>query len=187
LDRLPVDDRSLARTFIARHTAATEANFQAWLGATAACVRTPLAKQVTRRQLREEMMANHASLLRSFAVAAGAEPSARHYRDVFRPIDALRTVIAKMNGVRSLIIMTLLEGIYAASVMPCLASFARDLKSPDLRYTDVHCEADDLHMRDLVRALIAERRNSGTSDVAMTVTMRSALSCIGEIYGLKTT
>src|SRR5438094_2321261 len=71
--RLSLDER---RGIIARYTAVLEGNFIYWMTAAYLAVTTDQAHAIIRDNLHEEVRDNHPGMLRRFAIAANAVPTA---------------------------------------------------------------------------------------------------------------
>jgi hypothetical protein len=151
-DHLSPDDR---RGIIARYTAVLEGNFIAWMTATYLAVASEAAHSIIRDNLLEEVRDNHPGMLRRFATAAHAVPTASDSRAVARHLENVRAFVAQLSGAKLVLMMAFFEG-FITKFMPYLADLARRQGSAEQEYTDVHGLVDVVHTRELFRALDAE-------------------------------
>jgi hypothetical protein len=149
---LSPDDR---RGIIARYTAVLEGNFIYWMTATYLSVASAEAHAIIQDNLLEEVRDNHPGMLRRFAMAADATPTASDAVAVHRNLQNVRQFVARLSGVRLVLMMTFFEG-FITKFMPYLADLAVRQGSSEQEYTDVHGLVDVVHTRELLRALDAE-------------------------------
>jgi len=151
-EQLSADER---RGIIARYTAVLEGNFIYWMTGTYLSVRSPEAQSIIADNLHEEVGGNHPGMLRRFAVAAHAAPSALDRLAVDRELQNVRSFVARLSGVKLVLMMAFFEG-FIARFMSYLADLATRQGSTEQEYTEVHGICDIAHTQDLFRAFEAE-------------------------------
>jgi Iron-containing redox enzyme len=150
--QLSADER---RGIMARYTAVLEGNFIYWMTGTYLSVRSPEAQAIIVDNLREEVGDNHPGMLRRFALAAQAAPSESDRLAVDRELQNVRAFVARLSGVKLLLMMAFFEG-FIARFMAYLADLATRQGSTEQEYTDVHGTCDVAHTQGLFRAFEAE-------------------------------
>jgi hypothetical protein len=151
-EQLSADER---RGIVARYTAILEGNFIYWMTGTYLSVRSPEAQAIIADNLREEVGDNHPGMLRRFAVAAHAAPSEPDRMAVDRELQNVRAFIARLSGVKLVLMMAFFEG-FIARFMTYLADLATRQGSTEQEYTKVHGMCDIAHTQELFRAFEAE-------------------------------
>jgi hypothetical protein len=151
-EQLSPDER---RGIIARYTAVLEGNFIYWMTAAYLSVASQEAHAVIQDNLREEVRDNHPGMLRKFAIAAGAVPTASDALAVYRNLENVRLFVAGLSGVRIVLMMAFFEG-FITRFMPYLAELATRQGSTEQEYTQVHGLCDVAHTQALFRALQSE-------------------------------
>ena len=151
-DRLSAKER---RGIIARYAAVLEGNFIYWMTGAWLAVRSEAARLKILENLHEEVRDAHPLMMRKFAMAAGALPTAADTLAVHQPLTDVRLFIGRLSAVRIVITMAFFEGLIQR-FMPYLAELARLQGSADMEYTDVHGVCDVTHTEELYRALEAE-------------------------------
>lgn len=143
------------RDIIARYTAVLEGNFIYWMTATLIAVGTEDAKPILLENLHEEVRDSHPAMMRRFAVAAHAYPTAEDALAVDRDLAGVRMFLGRLSSVQSLLTMAFFEG-FIQKFMRYLAELARAQGSTDMEYTDVHGVCDIEHTAGLFRAFEME-------------------------------
>jgi hypothetical protein len=105
--------------------------------------------------LREEVRDSHPGMMRRFAIAANAAPTATDAEDVYRSLTDMRLFIGRLSPVPIVVTMAFFEG-FIQRFMPYLADLAQRQGSNEMEYTDVHGVCDITHTQELFRALDAE-------------------------------
>jgi len=143
------------RGIIARYSAVLEGNFIYWMTATYLAVESDEAHAIIEDNLREEVRDNHPGMLRKFAMAADAMPTDSDALAVNRDLQGVRQFVARLSGVRLVVMMAFFEG-WITKFMPYLAELAARQGSTEQEYTDVHGVVDIVHTQGLFQALDAE-------------------------------
>src|SRR5947208_3798144 len=143
------------RGIIARYTAVLEGNFIYWMTAAYLAVASDEAHAIIEDNLREEVRDNHPGMLRKFAMAADAMPTDSDALAVNRDLQGVRQFVARLSGVRLVVMMAFFEG-WITKFMPYLAELAARQGSTEQEYTDVHGVVDIVHTQGLFQALDAE-------------------------------
>jgi len=151
-ETLPADQQ---RGIIARYTAVLEGNFIYWMTATLLSVKSEEAQSIIVENLSEEVRDCHPGMMRRFALAADAAPSASDAMAVYRDLTNVRVYLGRLAAVPNLVAMAFFEG-FIQKFMAYLADLARRQGSSDMEYTDVHGVCDVTHTNELYRALSAE-------------------------------
>lgn len=145
-----------ARKIIQKYTAAIEGNFVGWMGAAAISARSVEGRYAASENLWVEMKDNHASMLRSFATSANAEPDQESFAQVAREVESIRGMVSEMSGLKNLVLMAVLENT-SAEFIPLLEKLAIACGSTNILYTKVHGEADILHANQFLWAVEHEK------------------------------
>lgn len=140
------------RGMIARYTAVLEGNFIYWMTAALLSVKSEEARPILTENLYEEVRDAHPAMLRRFAIAAHAFPTAADAFAVDGDLTAVRLFLGRLSGVQSVLTMAFFEG-YIQRFMGYLANLAAAQGSADMEYTDVHGVCDIEHTDGLFRAL----------------------------------
>lgn len=143
------------RGIIARYTAVLEGNFIYWMTGACLAVRSETARSKILENLHEEVRDSHPLMMRKFAMAARAVPTASDFMAVHQRLTHVRLFIGRLSAVRIVITMTFFESLIQR-FMPYLAELARLQGSAEMTYTDVHGVCDVAHTAELYRALQAE-------------------------------
>jgi hypothetical protein len=143
------------RGIIARYTAVLEGNFIYWMTAAYLSVQSEEARPILIDNLQEEVRDCHPEMLRRFAIAAHAFPSAEDAMAVREDLTKVRLFLGKMQGVQNVLTMGFFES-YIQRFMAYLADLAVAQGSTDLEYTDVHGVCDIAHSEGLLHALSSE-------------------------------
>jgi Iron-containing redox enzyme len=151
-DRLSPDDH---RGLIARYTTVLEGNFIYWMTAAHISVASAEARSIIRDNLHEEVRDNHPGMLRKFALAAHAAPTAADAAAVQRNLQNVRLWVAELSAPKIILMMAFFEA-FITRFMPYLAGLATRRGSAELEYTAVHGTLDAAHTQGLLRALDAE-------------------------------
>src|SRR2546423_14764933 len=115
------DDR---RGIMARYTAVLEGNFIYWMTGAYLSVSSDEARAKIIDNLREEVRDCHPGMMRRFAIAAQAVPSADDADAVYRNLMNVRQFIGKLEPVPVIVTMAFFEG-FIQRVMSYLAGLAR--------------------------------------------------------------
>jgi hypothetical protein len=152
----PEDLTSLQqRGIIARYTAVLEGNFIYWMTAAYLAVKSEEARPIIIENLTEEVRDSHPVMLRKFAMAAHAYPTAADAIAVDDELNQVRLFLGRLCGVQTLAAMAFFEA-FIQKFMAYLASLAVAQGSSELEYTDVHGICDIAHSEGLVLALASE-------------------------------
>lgn len=143
------------RGIIARYTAVLEGNFIYWMTATYLAVQSDDARPILIENLHEEVRDAHPAMMRRFAIAAHAFPTASDALAVHDDLTNVRLFLGKLSGVQSVLMMAFFEG-FIQRLMPYLAELAAAEGSADMEYTDVHGVCDIAHTAGLFNALEVE-------------------------------
>src|SRR5438105_10478801 len=143
------------RGIIARYTAVLEGNFIYWMTGAYISAGSDEARAKIMENLREEVRDCHPGMMRRFAIAAQAAPTATDTEAVYRNLMNVRLFIGRLAPVPIVVTMAFFEG-FIQRFMPYLADLARRQGSADMEYTDVHGVCDITHTQELFRALDAE-------------------------------
>jgi hypothetical protein len=143
------------RGIIARYTAVLEGNFIYWMTGAYLSVSSDEARARIIDNLREEVRDCHPGMMRRFAIAAQAVPTADDAEAVYRNLMNVRQFIGKLEPVPVVVTMVFFEA-FIQRFMAYLADLARRQGSAEMEYTDVHGVCDITHTQELFRALDAE-------------------------------
>lgn len=143
------------RGIIARYSAVLEGNFIYWMTAALLSIKSDEAQPIILDNLLEEVRDSHPAMLRRFAIAAHAFPTASDALAINDDLTKVRLFLGKLSGVQTLLTMALFEG-FIQRFMSYLADLAIAQGSNDLEYTDVHGVCDIAHTEGLIRALNSE-------------------------------
>jgi len=143
------------RGIIARYTAVLEGNFIYWMTGAYISAGSDEARAKIMENLREEVRDCHPGMMRRFAVAAQATPTATDAEAVYRNLMNVRLFIGRLTPVPIVVTMAFFEG-FIQRFMPYLAELAQRQGSAEMEYTDVHGICDVTHTQELFRALEAE-------------------------------
>ncbi len=180
-DIISVDE---AKNIIARYTAAVEGNFLAWMGAAVIYARSPQGEYAAKENLGVELKDNHQGMLRGFAKSAEAEPSLEHYQKVNEVVSSMRNFFSKENGLQALTVMATLE--HTSSIfIPYLAELAEKRGSKNLRYTDIHGEADIEHAKQFIWAVESELKLHDNAERKIDQAIGKTLTFLAEIFTKK--
>jgi hypothetical protein len=105
--------------------------------------------------LHEEVRDSHPLMMRKFAIAANAMPTAEDALAVNENLTRMRLFVGRLSAVPILTSMAFFEGLIQ-KFMPYLAELARMQGSSEMEYTDVHGVCDIAHTAGLYKALQAE-------------------------------
>jgi hypothetical protein len=140
---------------IARYTSVLEGNFIYWMTATYIAVKSDEVRPILAENLFEEVRDAHPVMMRKFAVAAHAFPTANDALSIDRELTNMRLFLGKLQGVQSVLTMAFFEG-WIQRFMGFLAELAGEQGSSEREYTDVHGVCDITHTAELFRALSLE-------------------------------
>jgi len=143
------------RGIIARYTAVLEGNFIYFMTATLLAVQSEDARPIILDNLHEEVRDAHPAMMRRFAIAAHAFPTASDALAVHEDLTKVRLFLGRLSGVQSLLTMAFFEG-FIQKFMAYLANLAAAQGSVEMEYTDVHGVCDVEHTDGLFRALSVE-------------------------------
>src|SRR5438552_3840939 len=148
------------RGIIARYTAVLEGNFIYWMTGAYIAAGSDEARAKIMENLREEVRDCHPGMMRRFAIAAQAMPTATDTDAVARNLMNVRLFIGRLAPVPIVVTMAFFEG-FIQRFMPYLAELAQRQGSAEMEYTDVHGICDVTHTQELFRALEAEMALAG--------------------------
>jgi hypothetical protein len=158
IDSLP-DPKELTseerRGIIARYSAVLEGNFIYWMTATVIAAKAEKSRPILLDNLLEEVRDCHPLMMRKFALAANAFPSAEDSLAVNDDLTKVRQFLGKLSPVKSVLMMGFFEG-FIQKFMSYLASLAAAQGSTEMEYTDVHGVCDIEHTAGLFKVLAAE-------------------------------
>lgn len=143
------------RGIIARYSAVLEGNFIYWMTATYLAIQSEEGRQIIIENLTEEVRDSHPAMLRKFAMAADAFPTAADALSINAELTKVRLFLGKLEGVQSLAAMAYFES-YIQRFMSYLADLAAARGSSERVYTDVHGVCDIAHSEGLFRAVSLE-------------------------------
>ena len=143
------------RGIIARYSAVLEGNFIYWMTATYLAIHVEEARDIIIENLTEEVRDSHPAMLRTFALAADAFPTAHDSLVINAELTKVRLFLGKLEGVQSLAAMAYFES-YIQRFMSYLADLAAARGSAERVYTDVHGVCDIAHSEGLFRAVSLE-------------------------------
>ena len=143
------------RAIIARYAAVLEGNFIYWMTGAYIAAGSDEARAKIIDNLREEIRDCHPGMMRRFAIAAHAAPTAQDAEAVYGNLMSVRRFIGRLEAVPNVVAMAFFEG-FIQRFMPYLADLASRQGSSDLEYTDVHGVCDITHTLELFQALEAE-------------------------------
>jgi hypothetical protein len=143
------------RGIIARYTAVLEGNFIYWMTGAYIAAGSDEARAKIMDNLREEVRDSHPAMMRRFAIAADAAPTAADAQDIYGNLSNVRQFIGRLSPVPIVVTMAFFEG-FIQRFMPYLADLAQRQGSSEMEYTDVHGVCDITHTQELFRALEAE-------------------------------
>jgi hypothetical protein len=143
------------RGVIARYAAVLEGNFIYWMTGALLAAKSDLAKEKIVENLHEEVRDSHPNMMRKFAIAANAVPTAADFAAVFNKLTDVRLFIGRLSPVPIVVSMAFFEG-FIQRFMPYLADLAKRQGSSEMEYTDVHGVCDIAHTEELYNALQAE-------------------------------
>ena len=143
------------RGILARYTAVLEGNFIYWMTGAYISAGSDEARAKIMENLREEVRDCHPGMMRRFAIAAQATPTATDAEAVYRNLMNVRLFIGRLTPVPIVVTMAFFEG-FIQRFMPYLAELAQRQGSAEMEYTDVHGICDVTHTQELFRALEAE-------------------------------
>lgn len=158
-DRLSLDE---CRAVIQRYAAAIEGNFIAWMGAAEISARSIEGRFAAGENLFVELKDDHAGMLHEFARSAHSLPQEEHFEAVHSVVDEVRQMVGEMSGIKTLTLMAMLETSSCVFV-PWLAQLAKKCGSTNLKYIDVHGEADVAHAERFLLAVDCERAHHTAS------------------------
>src|SRR5258708_18168156 len=150
--RLTSEER---RGIIARYTSVLEGNFIYWMTAAVIPAKAEQSRPILLENLYEEVHDAHPLMLRKFAMAANAFPTATDFLAVHDDLTKARLFLGKLSPVKSVLMMGFFEG-FLQTFMSYLACLAAEQGSTEMEYTDVHGVCDIEHTEGLFKVLAAE-------------------------------
>jgi hypothetical protein len=158
IDSLP-DPKKLTgeerRGIIARYASVLEGNFIYWMTAAVIASKAEQSRPILLGNLHEEVRDCHPLMMRKFALAANAFPTAEDAMAVNDDLTKVRRFMGKLAPVKSVLMMGFFEG-FIQKFMPYLAYLAAQQGSTEMEYTDVHGVCDIEHTEGLFKVLAAE-------------------------------
>ena len=143
------------RGIIARYSSVLEGNFVYWMTAAVIAARAEQSRPILLDNLYEEVHDAHPHMLRKFALAANAYPTAEDTLAVHEDLTNVRLFLGQLSPVKSVLLMGFFEG-FIQRFMSYLADLARAQGSTEMEYTDVHGVCDIEHTEGLFKVLAAE-------------------------------
>lgn len=147
----------VAKTILKRYVAGIEGNFLAWMAGASISSRSLQGKFASDENLWVELKDDHPSMLRELAICAKAEPNSEDFQYVHKEVVAIRNMVAELSGLKNLTLMTALENTSSAFI-PYLSELASKLGCSNVKYTEIHGEADILHANQFLNALSDEKK-----------------------------
>ena len=158
LTSLPAAERLSAaerRGIIARYSAVLEGNFIYWMTGAYLAAKSEEARAAILENLHEEVRDCHPGMLRTFAMAAQAQPNTADALAVYPNLSNVRLFIGKLSPAPIVAMMAFFEG-FIQRFMPYLEELAEKQGSAERVYTQVHGVCDIAHSQELYHALDAE-------------------------------
>lgn len=177
-------DGSQARDVLAIYAAVIEPNFIPWVAAASVSARSVQARYAASENLYEEVGENHQGMLHRFVADVNCSPSDRHFTYVAKPVQRMREVVSKMNGLTNTTILAYLENTSEVFI-PVLAGIAEDLGANDFEYTDKHGVADIEHSKQFLWALGYERKLHRTPDAVIGEAIMDTQRFIWDIFRIR--
>lgn len=143
------------RGIIARYSSVLEGNFVYWMTAAVIAAKAEQSRPILLDNLYEEVHDAHPHMMRKFALAANAYPTAEDALVVHEDLTNVRLFLGKLQPVKSVLLMGFFEG-FIQRFMAYLADLARLEGSTEMEYTDVHGVCDIEHTEGLFKVLAAE-------------------------------
>ncbi|HEV2818553.1 MAG TPA: hypothetical protein VGW40_15180 [Allosphingosinicella sp.] len=132
------------RRIIRRYTAGVGGNFVNWLAAGTVSCRSLEARYATAENAYIEIQDDHPGMLRDFAKLSGAEPETADYRYAQVEARRIQAEVSKMSGVFIISLVGTLENV-SLDYIPWLGAISKRLGNDNMRYVDIHGEADIEH------------------------------------------
>jgi hypothetical protein len=143
------------RGIIARYSSVLEGNFVYWMTAAVIAAKAEQSRPILLDNLYEEVHDAHPHMMRKFALAANAYPTAEDALAVHEEMTNVRLFLGKLDPVKSVLLMGFFEG-FIQRFMAYLADLAKIQGSTEMEYTDVHGVCDIEHTEGLFKVLAAE-------------------------------
>jgi len=143
------------RRIIRRYTAGVGSNFVNWLAAGTVSCRSLEARYATAENLLIEIRDDHPGMLRDFAKSSAAEPETEDYRYAQAEARHVQDRVSEMSGVFLIALVGTLENV-SLDYIPWLGIISERLGNDNMRYVDIHGEADIEHARQFHWALEME-------------------------------
>jgi Iron-containing redox enzyme len=140
------------RGIIARYSAVLEGNFIYWMTGAWLSVKSEQSRVILLRNLYEEVRDCHPGMLRRFAIAAHAFPSASDALAISPELTDVRLFIGRLSGTPVVLMMGFFE-CFIQGFMAYLAKLAELQGSAEMEYTQVHGVCDVVHTQELFQAL----------------------------------
>jgi len=143
---VPLDSLGSAqyKRIIGRYTAGVGSNFVNWLAAGTVSSRSLEARYATAENAFIEIRDDHPRMLRDFAKLSGAEPEADDYRYAQSQANRVQAEVSTMSGVFIISLVGTLENV-SLDYIPWLGAISKRLGNNNMRYVDIHGEADIEH------------------------------------------
>jgi hypothetical protein len=132
------------RRIIGRYAAGVSGNFVTWLAAGNVCCRALEARYATAENAYIEIRDDHPGMLRDFARMSAAEPTISEYRSAEKEASRIQASVSEMSGLFIVTLVGTLENV-SLDYIPWLGLISRQLGNRDMRYVDIHGEADIAH------------------------------------------
>jgi len=146
------------KRILKRYSAAIAGNFVNWMAATAVACRSVEGRYAAEENVYVEVRDDHSGMLKEFVKNSDARPTQEDYDYVEQFVSGVQIEVSKMSGLFLTTLMGVLENT-SADFVPFLSEASKKLGNTNLRYTDVHGEADKEHADQFVWALEHEAKN----------------------------
>jgi hypothetical protein len=143
------------RRIIRRYAAGVGNNFVKWLAAGTVSCRSLEARYATAENLHIELRDDHPGMLHDFATSSAAEPETDDYRYAHAEALHVQNHVSEMSGVFLISLVGTLENV-SLDYIPWLGILSKRLGNDNMRYVDIHGEADIEHAKQFHWALERE-------------------------------
>jgi hypothetical protein len=144
---------------LVRYITAIHPHFIIWVTAMYISAKTSEARMAALDNLKLEISENHQAMLFNFMEQMNILPCSEEYERLFPVINKVQNTAAKLNSVTTATVIYLLEESSKVFI-PWIEEVAVSLQASDLTYTRKHGEADDLHARQALNAVLYEANES---------------------------
>jgi hypothetical protein len=177
LDRLSDED---CRTVIARYAGGVAGNFVVWLAAAMACCRSVEARYAATENAFIEIKDDHPGMLREFARLSGAAPGTEDLRYAEAAAAIVQADVSRMSGIFTIALLGTLENI-SLDYIPWLGLLSKRLGNGQMRYVDIHGDADIEHAEQFRWALARESALHDSPEAEASAGAQAAVDFIGRL------